>query len=364
MTEQEFELHSTGVFEHGGTVAWQAPSNIALVKYWGKHPVQIPANPSLSFTLNACNTRTELRYVPLAKPSSSPPFKVFLEGRQAAGFAPKIQAFLEQAVRFQPFLRHLELEVRTENSFPHSSGIASSASGMAALALCLMELERRLVQELTAEDFSRKASFLARLGSGSAARSIDGGLVWWGADAGVEGSSDLYAIPYPGEVHPIFEDFHDTILLVDEGTKAVSSTVGHGLMKDHPFADQRFAQAGRHLHELAVILAAGDLEGFATLVESEALSLHAMMLTSRPAYLLMKPATLAIIERIREFRASSGLPVCFTLDAGANVHVLYPAGSSGEVYNFIKLELLGFCNQGRHICDRVGPGAVRLQNEI
>ncbi len=357
MTEQDFELQNTAVFKEGGAVGWQAPSNIALVKYWGKHPVQIPANPSISFTLNACNTRTELRYSPLAEPVPVPPFKIYLEGKEEEGFAPKIRAFLEHAVRFQPFLRHLALEIHTENSFPHSSGIASSASGMAALALCLMELERRLVPGMAGADFRRKASFLARIGSGSASRSIDGGIVWWGEDAGTPGSSDLFAIPYPGPVHPVFGDFHDTILLVDEGSKAVSSTVGHGLMKGHPFARARFEQARKHLQELSGILRAGDLEGFTALLESEALSLHAMMLTSRPSYLLMKPATLGIIERIRDFRATSGLPVCFTLDAGANVHVLYPSDSSASVYDFIRQDLLEFCNDGRHICDRVGPGA-------
>ncbi len=364
MTEQDFELHSTAVFKEGGAVGWRAPSNIALVKYWGKHPVQIPANPSLSFTLHACSTRTELRYRTLSEPAPTPPFRIYLDGKEEEGFAPKIRAFLEHAVRFQPFLRHLALEIHTENSFPHSSGIASSASGMAALALCLMDLERRLTPGLSEADFRRKASFLARIGSGSASRSIDGGLIWWGADTGTPGSSDLFAIPYPGPVHPVFGDFHDTILLVDEGSKAVSSSVGHGLMKDHPFAQQRFRQAGKHLQELAGILRAGDLEGFASLVESEALSLHAMMLTSRPSFILMKPATLSIIERIRDFRASSGMPVCFTLDAGANVHVLYPSGSSHAVYEFIREELLQFCNQGRHICDRVGPGAVPVPTDF
>lgn len=360
MNLEEFECKTRAPLPESGSVAWQAPSNIALVKYWGKTGLQLPANPSVSFTLDACRTQTELRYSRLAKPAGVPPARVFFEGRPAPDFEPKIQKFLSHAVAFQPFLKDVQLEIHTTNSFPHSSGIASSASGMAALALCLMDLERSLIPEMQPEYFRRKASFLARLGSGSASRSIDGGLVLWGSHPGLPGSSDLYAIPYPREVHPSFLDFHDTILLVDKGRKPVSSSAGHGLMHGHPFADARFTQARGHLDQLQGILREGDLKAFADLVETEALSLHAMMQTSHPSYVLMKPETLAILERIREYRASSGQPVCFTLDAGANVHVLYPESAAFQVYAFIRGELLDFCQQGQHICDRTGPGASRI----
>jgi diphosphomevalonate decarboxylase len=359
MTEQEFMGSNSLEIPSSGRVGWKAPSNIALIKYWGKKRGQIPTNPSLSFTLDACSTLTEIHFKNTGS-GKDPEFEIFLDGVSVPDFAPKISQFLDRAIPYLPFLRGLQLRIETSNSFPHSSGIASSASGMAALALCLTDLERMADPGMTDALFHRKASFLARLGSGSAARSVEGGLIVWGNSPSVPGSSDLYAISYPHPVHPVFEGFHDTILLVDKGEKQVSSTVGHSLMDGHPFAAERFKQAKRHMDRIRPVFEGGDLEAFVELVESEALSLHAMMLSSTPSFILMKPGTLAILERIRRFREQYSIPVCFTLDAGANVHVLYPETEASEVYPFIQRELLEFCVDGHHICDRVGSGAVKI----
>ena len=342
-----------------GSAAWMAPSNIALVKYWGKKAGQLPCNPSLSFTLDACNTRTRLAYR-FREDAPGPQAKVFLDGSPAPDFEPKVQQFLQRALPYLPFLEQMHLELHTSNSFPHSSGIASSASGMAALALCLVDIERKGDPEMSGAFFRRKASFLARLGSGSASRSIEGGLILWGQQEGFPESSDHYAIPYPHQVAPVFQSFHDTILLVDKGQKSVSSTAGHKLMEGHPFAMSRFEQARQHLQALQSILAEGDLQGFTELVETEALSLHAMMMSGSPSYLLMKPGTLSVIEEVRAFRRETGLPLCFTLDAGANVHLLYPKATAGEVYPFIQEALLPYCSGGHHICDQVGKGGRPL----
>jgi len=360
MTKSDFIPGPAGALPESGAFRWQAPSNIALVKYWGKKTGQIPMNPSVSFTLDACATRTELRYRKTEASSKTPSFEVFLEGTPAPHFREKIQSFFERILPYQPFLSGYEFEIHTENTFPHSSGIASSASGMAALALCLMGLEKAIYPDLGAEFCNTKASFLARLGSGSAARSVGGTLVHWGAQDSVPGSSDLYGVSYPGPVDPVFETFQDTILLVDKGQKQVSSTAGHGLMQGHPYAKARFDQARFRIDALQPIFREGDLEAFIELVESEALTLHAMMMTSSPYYILMKPATLKMIERIWEFRRSEKEPVCFTLDAGANVHVLYPEDRRKKVFDFIQEALLPFCQDRQHICDRVGEGAKRL----
>ena len=340
-----------------GSVSWKSPSNIALVKYWGKTEPQIPKNTSISFTLSNCHTTTTLKYSVKEKSSESFDFKVFFEGEEKTSFRPKIESFFTRIVDYLPFIKNYSFEIITQNSFPHSSGIASSASGMSALALCLMSLQKILDPHLSDAEFKQKASFLSRLGSGSAARSIEGPLVVWGRHKDVSGSSDLFGLRYPGEIHEVFTTFNDSILLVDKGVKQVSSTVGHDLMIGHPFAVPRFDQAQDHMSRLISILKKGDLESFIEIVEKEALSLHAMMMTSDPYFILMKPNTLKIIEKIWAFRKSTGCHICFTLDAGANVHVLFPNKDKELVDEFIDSELAGYCQNNQFIQDHVGLGA-------
>lgn len=360
MTALDFVPEEYTVSLEEGSSSWQAPSNIALIKYWGKTGQQIPANPSLSFTLQASVSRTTVEFRRRKEQDSGFSFDVFLDGVMEDSFRPKILYFFTKVSEYLPFLEQFHFTIKTHNSFPHSSGIASSASGMAALALCLTDIERQYKPQMDGQEFLRKASFIARLGSGSASRSLEGPLVLWGQAQGIEGSSDLYGVRYPLKVHKRFENYQDTILLVDRGRKTVSSTVGHGLMQGHPFAEARFAQARQNLVLLQKAFAAGDLEKFAEIVETEALSLHSMMMSSSPSYILMKPNTLEIIERLWEFRKRTGLPACFTLDAGANVHLLYPQDIKEQVLGFIKNELIDLCEDRQYICDQIGFGAEKM----
>ena len=335
-----------------GEVSAKSPSNIALVKYWGKKKNQIPTNSSISYTLTNSFTATTLKFTPKEKKGFD--VKVFLEGEYKESFAPKIITFFERIAAYIPFLEQYRFEVHTSNSFPHSSGIASSASGMSAMALCLVEIEKQLGGTLTEDDMLKKASFLARLGSGSACRSVYKGLVEWGENNFMEGSSDLYGSKYPdNEVHEVFKTFHDTILLIHEGQKSVSSTVGHNLMNGHPYAERRFVEANENLEKLFSILKSGDIEAFGKLVEHEALTLHAMMMMSDPAFILMKPNTVAALEKLWEFRRETGNHLYFTLDAGANVHLLYPAQDAEAIEIFIEEELKQFCQNGNYIKDKV-----------
>ncbi len=359
MMETHFIPNSYSNNLENGQYSWQAPSNIALVKYWGKYGEQLPKNASVSFTLSNCNTKTTLSFE--ARTLEGFDFEVYLDGKREIGFEPKILKFFERVEVYLPFLKDYKFKIETSNSFPHSSGIASSASGMSALALCLMSIERSLREsEMTDEYFSQKASFLARLGSGSACRSIEGDLIVWGEHSAIDKSSNLFGTKYPLVVHENFKNYQDTILLVDKGEKQVSSTVGHDLMHNHPFAEERFRQAEENLSKLIPIFESGDLSAFIEIVESEALSLHAMMLTSLPYFVLMKPNTLEIINRIWAFRLKSGSKICFTLDAGANVHVLFPEGEKKLVSEFITQELAQFCKNGEFIEDQVGFGAKKI----
>ncbi|UTW68175.1 diphosphomevalonate decarboxylase [bacterium SCSIO 12643] len=347
--------------DFSGKVSWESPSNIALVKYWGKTGNQIPANPSISFTLSESKTITSISFKRRANVNSGPQVCFMFEGKEAGKFGEKTFLFLKKIEDYFPFLKELELEIDTKNTFPHSSGIASSASGMSAMALCLMGIERLLNPEITEAYFYKKASFIARLGSGSACRSVYGGLTTWG-ESTISNSSNEIAIPL-SDTHKVFDDFQDTILLIERGQKEVSSTVGHGLMHKNPFAQTRFDQARENTQRLDEILKSGNLEEFGALVESEALTLHAMMMTSSPYFMLMKPNTVEVIQKLWEYRKESGKHVYFTLDAGANVHLLYPKSESVEVLYWIKNELIGYCENQMYICDTVGHGPQELKND-
>ena len=137
MTQDDFLIKKEYKHLNEGVVSWQSPSNIALVKYWGKYGEQLPQNPSISFTLSNCNTKTTLRYIK----SNQTSFKVFLDKKREESFEPKISTFFKRIEAYVPFVKDYSFTVETSNSFPHSSGIASSASGMSALALCLMDMD-------------------------------------------------------------------------------------------------------------------------------------------------------------------------------------------------------------------------------
>ena len=322
------------------TVVSSCPSNIALIKYWGKYKNQIPANPSISYTLNNCKTNTSMEF--LADEEFA--VQTFLAGNEEPKFAEKIEKYFRNIEEYLPWILKGKYIIKTENTFPHSSGIASSASGFGAIAKCLMELEQQFSGIQDGDFKIRKASFLARLGSGSACRSLYDGLVVWGRTKEVEDSSDFYAVQYPNdEIHEVFKSFNDWVLLIHEGEKSVSSTVGHGLMNTNPYAERRFQEAHENFALLKDILKSGDMPNFIKLVEHEALTLHAMMMMSDPAFILMKTGTLAVINKIWDFRRETGLPLFFTLDAGANVHLLFPADKEeDQIKEFIVKELLQF----------------------
>jgi diphosphomevalonate decarboxylase len=343
--------------DNEGRITWTSPSNIALVKYWGKYGQQMPRNPSVSFTLDEAHTYLSLEWQTKAKMDDKISLQLYFGQVHHPVFEQKIQHKLLALLPYFPFLKQLELTIDTVNSFPHSAGIASSASSMSALALSLCSLEHELFGTLEDDTaFDQKASFLARLLSGSACRSIYGYAAVWGERTEVPGSSDLFACPLHEQLHPIFQTYQNAILLVSRAEKAVSSTAGHQLMEDNPFAEPRYAQARMRMEGMLSCLKSGDVEDFGRLLEAEALALHALMMLSSPPYVLMVPESLILMEKIKAFRNDTRIPAYFTLDAGPNIHLLYPEEHHEAVSSFIISELSPHCQDGMYIADRVGEG--------
>lgn len=338
---------------------WKSSANIALVKYWGKKGHQIPANPSLSFTLKEAYTIT--RIVAGYNESGNGPIVSFtFEGEKNPEFAQKIEVFLKELVQEMPFLEYSNIYIESGNNFPHSAGIASSASSMSALAIGLVCIEQQLNEQKAEMDvLMRKASCIARLGSGSACRSIYGGYSIWGEHPEFEKSSDQFAIPWEYSCGDLFENIQDTILIVDQSQKKVSSRIGHSLMIGHPFAQARYDQAMQNMIKIRRAIIDNDWNSFALIVENEALSLHAMMMTSTPGYMLMHPNSIKIVELIEQIRKQMDMKICYTLDAGPNIHLLYPEGESSRVLNLIDT-LKPYCYNGKMIFDSIGKAPQNL----
>jgi diphosphomevalonate decarboxylase len=344
-----------------GVLGWESPSNIALVKYWGKSGNQLPMNPSISFTLKNSVVRLKVKYE-TARTSQTVLQRFTLNGQPNEKFQLRIQGFLESMKSRYAFLDSIVLEIESQSTFPHSAGIASSAAAFGALALTLESLETILGNKSGhSNSFWQNASHTARLGSGSACRSVYGGFTLWGKTPALDESNNEFAVRIdPKIIHPVFSNIRDAILIADDSEKSVSSSQGHSLMQNHPYRETRIGQAEKNINNLLHALKTGEESLFVEIVENEALSLHGLMMTSNPGFVLMKPATLAMIEKIRKFRKGTGINVCFTLDAGPNIHLVYFDKDRQLVSEFVDKELAGLCKNGNWIDDMVGTGPVKL----
>lgn len=341
------------------TVEWTSPSNIALVKYWGKFGDQLPRNPSVSFTLKHAVTTMKMEV--FAKVEGGLSLEFLFENKENQKFQDKILKYLEKEKKLFPWLERVHLKISSTNTFPHSSGIASSASSMSALCLCLLSVDEALSgNERSESEFFKFASEMSRLASGSAGRSVYSTMASWGETKTIRGSSNHYATEFE-DLHPYFHDYCDSILIVSAKEKSVSSRAGHSLMENHPYKEARYAQATENMNALVNVLKAGDMNRFVDIVEEEALCLHALMMSSRPSFILLQPESLTLIEKIREFRAETQIPACFTIDAGPNIHLLYPAKNAAAVKHWIEKDLGQLMPGLKWIHDEVGSGPVRLQ---
>ncbi len=293
----------------------EAPSNIAFLKYWGKADAaaQWPANDSLSMTLRNARTETSVQ--------RSAQSEFYFNGHKLSSQDP----FAQKAMRHLAFLfdmleeTPIHLRIETKNTFPDSCGIASSASGMAALTLATVAclLEAPSWDSLTEQGISRaQLASWARKGSGSACRSFWGGFVAWEAAAG----------PASQRAYPLFPAEHwrlcDILLLISIAPKIISSSQGHLTAWDSPLFLPRLSGLPTRKRAMLEALATQDLSQLGPLLEQEALEMHSIMLSVEPPICYLTADTSAWIVQVRRWRQEEGLEVYFTIDAGPNLHLI------------------------------------------
>ncbi len=295
-----------------------AKANIAFIKYWGDRDerLRLPSNGSISMNLAGLET-----YTTVAFDESLDQDRLKINGRVVEGIAlDRVALFLDH-VRYRAGIHHFA-EVDSENNFPSSAGIASSASAFAALALASA---RAAGLDLDEAGISR----LARLGSGSACRSVPEGFVEWRMGTS---DQDSYAVSIAPPGH---WDLVDCIAIVNSGPKDISSTEGHALANSSPFQAVRVADAPRRLEICRSAILHRDFGALADIVELDSHMMHAVMMTSTPPLMYWQEATLTVLRAVREHR-SQGLPACATIDAGANVHVICESGQKGKVGRMLR----------------------------
>ncbi len=319
-----------------------AHPNIALIKYWGNRDAywRIPANDSLSFNLEGLWTRTTVTFRPDLGTD-----RLVLHGRPVTGETlARVQRVLDE-VRAASGLAW-SAEVLSENNFPMGTGIASSASAFAALALAAAAAAGLTWSE-------RALSRLARLGSGSAARSVPGGFVLWRAGRGHE---DSFAYTFAPAEHWALAD---CIAVVSTRPKVVGSSQGHALAATSPLQAARVADTPRRLALAQDAILRRDFAQLAEVVELDTHLMHAVMQTSQPRLLYWHRASLEVMHAVRAWRAA-GRPVAYTLDAGPNVHVLCPATLAESVA--ADLAVLPGVNEVR-VATVGGPARVLEEDE-
>lgn len=324
------------------SAAAAAHPNIAFIKYWGNQDefLRIPANGSISMNLEGLETRTTVEFDTKLEED-----ELVINGEQASSEAlDRVSLTLDHIRR----LADLETAARviSQNSFPTGTGIASSASAFAALALAAATALGLRLSE-------RELSRLARLGSGSASRSIPGGFVEWKAGKDHNSSyAETLAIPE-------YWDLVDFIVLISSEHKDVSSSQGHSLAGSSPLQEARVKDADRRLEICRQAILERDFNSFTEIVEQDCILMHSVMMSSTPPLYYWQPKTLEIIEAVREWRRE-GLQVCFTIDAGPNVHVLCP-GSEAEA---VKRRLTALANIRSLLKCTPGGPAWLLEPEI
>jgi diphosphomevalonate decarboxylase len=323
------------------TATAQAFANIAFIKYWGNrdNELRLPMNGSISMNLDGLFTRTTVSFQP-----SLPYDELIINGHEVMGAGLVRISYILDIIRGVANV-HEYAEVISENNFPSGAGIASSASAFAALALAGSTAAGLRLSE---QELSR----LARRGSGSAARSIPSGFVEWQAGTSDEDSFAFSIAP------PDHWDLVDCVAVVSAAHKKTGSTEGHGIAWTSPLQAARVADAPRRLETCRKAILERDFITFASIVELDSDMMHAVMMTSTPSLHYWKPASLDVMTCVRQWRVE-GIPVCYTVDAGPNVHVLCPEGEVRRVEQMLR-EINGVQNV---LVARPGGPAKIVEND-
>lgn len=320
----------------------KAHANIALIKYWGKrdHALNLPETGSLSMTLEALHTRTKIR---LSENLNSD--KVTLNNIELDEQSKKAIVHFLRLVRDLSG-SSLKAEIISENNFPTASGLASSASGYAALA-------KAASMAYGLELGDKELSILARRGSGSAARSIFGGLVEMLPGVQSDGT-DAFAQKVPSQ----YNDLTMIICIVGGGKKkAISSRDAMNLCKStSPYYAPWVEQVPKDLSKCKALLLEDDFEALGSLVEANALAMHATAMASRPSTLFFEAQTLALLKRVTDIRKEGTLAFA-TMDAGPHVKVLCRQHDSSSIEANIKRDFSSI----QTIVSRMGPGAQSIE---
>ncbi len=281
-----------------------ACANIAFIKYWGHVDVErrIPANPSISMNLDCLSTTTTVAFE-----------EDLTEDELTINATPADRGATRRVSEHLDRIRAL-CQVRccaraaSHNNFPTGAGMASSASAFAALTLAAAAALGLSLDEQT-------LSSLARLGSGSASRSIPAGFVEWMVGPAGETSHVRSVAP------PEYWELCDCIAVVSAAHKRVGSVEGHSGAPSSPLYRARVDRAPALVDASRQAILARDLEALGEVMETDAIMMHAVAMTSRPPIYYWTPDTLRIVRAVVTWRAE-GLPVYYTIDAGPNVHCM------------------------------------------
>ena len=329
-----------------GKATYRAHANIAFIKYWGTRDsdLNLPLTHSLSMTLSHAHTTTTVEWQ-----EGSGLDAISINGVKCVG------ATRQRIVDHLDRIRHslpqpLTARVCSRNSFPTSAGIASSASGFCALTLAAHASLHGEVRDQDIQPLAR----LARLASGSACRSFYGGFVEWLA-------GDDHESSVPVQLHEASHwNLLDFVVVVSTSEKAVSSQEGHKLASSSFLLPSRLEHVNQIWSAVKEAVRARDLKALGSIMETDALFMHAVMLTSRPPLLYLNSVSVELMRTVLAWRERDGIPVYFTMDAGSNVHLL----CEGHLRDELCQRLGGLEYVQQVILNHPGPSPIRLTEHL